>query len=136
MGYSVREPFTPHGVFGPSAHYKLKHGVFGPPIYPTWGIWSVRPFYPTFLAKTWGIWSVRPFYPTNMGYLVHPPILPHKHGVFGQSVHFTPLYKQKQPILPHKHGVFGQSVRFTPHIISKNMKDSATIFVKTSSRLF
>jgi hypothetical protein len=34
MGYSVRRPNTPHGIFRLSVHftplYKKKHGVFGP----------------------------------------------------------------------------------------------------------
>ncbi len=77
MGYLVRpnilphvRTFTPHGwsvrTFYPmSAHLPHMGGLsahFTPclHIYPTWGIPSVRPFYPT-----------------NMGYLVRPSILPH-----------------------------------------------------------
>ncbi len=117
MGYSVRPSIYPNGVFRSSAHftpyYKQKYGVF-----------RLRTIYPT-----WGIWSVRTFYPTNMGYLVSPHILPHivhilphKHGVFGPSAHFTPC----PPILPHiMHKNMGYLVcgPKTPHIISKNMWD-------------
>jgi hypothetical protein len=56
VGYLVRPPILPH--FMHKNMWNLvrphilphKHGVFGPSAHftpQTWGIWSVRPFYPT-----------------------------------------------------------------------------------------
>jgi hypothetical protein len=156
-----------HGVFGPSVHLPHKHGVFRPSVdLPHMG-YSVRgPNTPHIISKnmeTWGIWSFRTFTPQkvfrpSVHFAPCPHILPHKHGVFGPSIHFTPHYKLKTwgipsadhlphlgylvcphilphivYILPHKHGVFGPSAHFTPLYKQKHKQKHGVLGPRTKN---